>query len=99
GHHGYPDLHGPGTGLGMEAPSRPPLRSLLAWRDALHPADRPAAHPGDDADGDDRAGPDARAGPALAAPAEGPARPRDDLLEVPAEGAGEALRDRRGPGR
>ena len=39
-----------------------------------------------------RAGHDRRAGPAVAAAAQAAARPRDDLPEVPAEGAGRALR-------
>ena len=82
----------PRAGQRPEPRGRPGGRHLRPGRDPLRAAHRPAAVPGRDAAGDAHAGHLPGAGPALAAPAEGPARPGDDLPEVPGEGAAPALR-------
>ena len=71
-------------------------RRLRPGRDPLRAADGPAAVPGRDDPGDPGAGEDGRAGAAVAAVPRPAARPRDDLPEVPAKGAGQALRSGRG---
>src|SRR5262249_40113586 len=66
--------------------------------DPLRVPHGPAAVPGADAAGHHNAGGLRRAGAAVPPAAEGAARPGDDLFEVPAQGAGQALRECGGPG-
>src|SRR5262249_40633845 len=62
-------------------------------------ADGPAAVPGGDGGGDGDAGGLPGPGAAVAAEPQGAARPGDHLPDVPAQGAGAALRQRPGAGR
>ena len=89
---GTPTYMAPEQASGRSQRGRPGGRPLRPGRDPLRLAHRPAAVPGRDAAGDDHAGHLPGPRPALTAPAEGPARPGDDLPEVPAEGAPPALR-------
>ena len=89
-------LHGARAGRGPGATSRPGGRRLRPRGDPLRDADRPAAVPGGDAAGDARPGPLERAGRPEPAAAEAAPRPRDDLPEVPGEGAGRRVRVGRG---
>ena len=89
---GSPSYMAPEQAEGKTKAGRPGGRRLRAGGDPLRAADRPAAVPGRDGAGDARAGQDGRAGAAVAAGAGPAARPGDDLPEVPAEGAGPAVR-------
>ena len=71
---------------------------LRAGGDPVRVPDGPAAVPGGDGDGHAAAGGGRRAGAGAAAQRPGAARPGDDLSEVPAEGAGQALRQCGGAG-
>ncbi len=98
-HRRHAGLHGPRADQQPARQAQPGQRRLQPRRDPLRDADRPAAVPGADAGGHAAAG--ARPGPGAAAAAQpqGRSRSGSDLPEVPAKGAGPALRRRRRPGR
>ena len=92
-------LHGARAG-GRPLQTRRPGRGYLrAGLDPLPGPHGPAAIPGRVAARDAQAGRLQRGRPSLPAAARRPARPGDDLPEVPGEGAGAAVRRRPGPGR
>ena len=88
---GTPELHGPRAGRGPFEAGRPGRRHLRPGRDPLPGVDRPAAVPGRVGDGDPQAGHLHRGRGPAPAPARRPARPRDDLPEVPGEIARQAI--------
>ena len=96
---GTPSYMAPEQAARRRQRRRPAARRLRPRRDPLRAAHRPAAVPGRDVARHARPGADQRAGAADAAAAEGAARPGNDLPEVPAKGAGEALRLGRRAGR
>ncbi len=95
---GTPSYMAPEQAGGQARQNRPGDRHVRAGGDPLRVPDRKAAVPGGDAAGHGAAGHQRRAGPAAAAAIENPARCRDDLSEMSAERAEEALRERRGAG-
>ena len=97
--HGDAQLHGPRAGPGADPPDRPAGRHLRAGGDPLRDAHRPAPLQSPDRHGDPPAGRLRGGGAAVAAPVAGPARPGDDLPEVPRQGAVAAVRHGRGAGR
>ena len=90
--HGHAQLHAARAGRGQSRRGRAGGRCLCTGRDALRPGHGPAAVPGRHGDGHGAPGDRRRAGAAAAAQSGGPARPGDDLPEVPGEGAGPAVR-------
>ena len=94
-----PQLHGPRAGVREGRHDRARRGRLRARRRPLRDAHRKAAVPGGDGGRDGAAGAQRRAGAPLAPEPESAARPRDDLPEVPVQGTGASLRQRRGAGR
>ena len=83
---------------GGEQPRRPGSRRVRPGRHPLRMPDGPATLHGGNPCGRAAANAQRRSSAATAAPAEGDARPRNDLPEVPPERTEETLRDRAGPG-
>ena len=88
---GTPSYMPPEQAGGKRGEVGPGGRRVCPGGDALRPGHRPAAVPGGHGDGHGDPGRQRRAGPAAAAQCVDPARPGDDLPEVPGEGAGEAV--------
>ena len=99
---GDPELHGPRAGSRGHSRHRPAGGRLRAGGHPLRVPDRPDAVRGHLHRRHAQAGAEPGAGAAQPAAAEGPGGPRDDLPEVPAEGAEQAVRVgsgiSRGPG-
>ena len=96
---GYAELHGPRAGARQQGRHRTSHRCVRPGSNSLRAAHGPAAVPGREPDGDAPAGGGRRSGPAGAAEPARAARPGNHLPEVLAQGAAEALRQRRGTGR
>ena len=96
---GTPSYMAPEQAAGQDARRRPGGGRVRARGDPLRAAHRPAAVPGRDAARHRPAGAARRAGAAQRLPADRPARPGNDLPEVPGEEPGEAVRRRRRAGR
>ena len=96
---GSPSFMAPEQAEGHAKQRRPGRGRLRAGGDPLPGPHGPAAIPGRVAARDAQAGRLQRGRAALPAAARRPARPGDDLPEVPGEGAGAAVRRRPGPGR
>ena len=88
-------LHGPRAGPRAHPRTWPRCRCVRARGHPLRDADRSAALPRCQSAGDTRTGRDPRTSPADPVAADGPARSRNHLPQVPAQGAGQALRQRR----
>ena len=96
---GSPNYMAPEQADGRSKDVGPVGRYLCPGREPLRVPDRPPAVRGPHHPRDPRSGQELRSGPASEAPAAPRSRPRDDLPEMPGEGAPESLQDRRRPGR
>ena len=96
---GTPSYMAPEQAAGQSKDDRPGHRRVRPGGDPLRVPDGPAAVQGGHGAGDDAAGAGRRAGAAAAVAIEDAARPGDHLSEMPGEGAGPPLRQRRGAGR
>src|SRR5262249_23023756 len=92
---GHAVVHGPGAGDWAGRGGGARSGRVRLGGDLLRVPHRPAAVPGGDGPGDAGAGLRPRAGAAAAAATPGAARPGNHLPEVPAQGAAQALRQRR----
>ena len=84
---GHSQLHGTRAGQGRYQARRSGGRPVRLGRDPVRAPHRPPALPGYDRARDPRSGPEQRAAAAVAAPAQDPARRRDDLPQVPGKRA------------
>ena len=97
-HPGHALVHGPGAGRGQDPRGRPACRRLRPGCHPLRTAHRQGALPRSDLPGHPPASAHPGAGPPDPTPARRAARSGDNLSDLSAKGAGQALRQRRRPG-